>query len=72
MEMLINIPNPLTTMTMRMKFQIQKMTAWTLSKWLDEMGRNISANAKEDQLVLQDLLEWKDQEGSRENPGSEE
>ena len=55
-----------------MKFQIQKMTAWTLSKWLDEMGRNISANAKEDQLVHQDLQEWKVQEGSRENLGSEE
>ena len=55
-----------------MKFPIQKTTAWTLLKWLDEMGRNISANAKEDQLVHQDLQEWKDQEGSRENPGSEE
>ena len=57
---------------MRMKFQIQKMTAWTLSKWLDEMGRNISANVKEDQLVHQDLQEWKVQEESRENQGSEE
>ena len=57
---------------MRMKFQIQKMTAWTLSKWLDEMGRNIFANVNEDQLVHQDLQEWKDQEESRENQGSEE
>ena len=55
-----------------MKFPIQKTTAWTLSKWLDEMGRNISANAKEDQLVLQDLQEWKVQEESRENQDSEE
>ena len=36
------------------------------------MGRNIFANVNEDQLVHQDLQEWKDQEESRENQGSEE
>ena len=48
------------------------MMSSTLLKWYADTERNIFANVNEDQLVHQDLQEWKVQEESRENQGSEE